>query len=152
MVKLTFFFRKFGRRLWIAFISFRMGIVADPCEHGNELSASIKVGNYLNNWTSVSFSRVTLSLELASKTSRCFRLPAPSDTQIRRTVLRTIETKQKEDCGREIGCNKQKTNSHGNDYLVIHSASFYVSFTLHTYIYTDDCVSGSRAKQTLHSV
>jgi hypothetical protein len=34
--------------------------VADSCEHGNEPLGSIKVGDFLTNWVTISFSRRTL--------------------------------------------------------------------------------------------
>jgi hypothetical protein len=39
--------------------------VAGSCEHGNETSGSIMVGNFLSSWVTINFSRRTLLHEVS---------------------------------------------------------------------------------------
>jgi hypothetical protein len=49
--------RIWDSRMWTTFILLRRGPKADSCEHGNEISGSIKGGNFLTKRGTISFSR-----------------------------------------------------------------------------------------------
>jgi hypothetical protein len=49
--------RIWDARMWTTLILLRRGPKTDSCEHGNEISGSIKGGNFLTKRGTISFSR-----------------------------------------------------------------------------------------------